>query len=279
MALNQYRAAGPGALPAAGRPVVAGIQLPAGRPIAADPAYRSDGLDTPTAPVLWITEAVVSDRGELWGRLARAFPETGLWPVVLDTLDGDPDRPWDVGELDPTGSGDPAAFDPAVVMAAAWSENVPSDPEEIRQFEQELAPFGVDFPGLAPTPSSSPRPDAAVRLAAELEGRLGLVPATRPADVLAAIGWMGPANYFSDMAPVSAVLRSWEERFDAVLVGLGFATMIIAIGRPPVGEAATLAVAAEHLAICPDNIYQGVGTVREYASTLDGATTWSFWWD
>lgn len=85
MALDQYRAAGPGPLPAAGRPVVAGIQLPAGRLIAADPQYRSDGLDTPTAPVLWITEAVVSDRGELWGRLARAFPETATaWSFWWD---------------------------------------------------------------------------------------------------------------------------------------------------------------------------------------------------
>jgi len=278
-AIDLYRAERPGALPAAGTPVVAGIQLPAGRPLTPDPAYRSGRLLTQPVPALWVTDDVVPGVGRLWERLAAAFPETGLWPVILDPLEEDPTRPWTNGELDPIGSGDPAALDAAAVLTKAWSEAVPSDPAELGQPREELAPFGAAFPGLAPASSSTPRADAVATLAAGLPGRLGLVPVTRPADVPAAIGWLGPANYFTDVAPLSAVLRSWEDRFGAVLVGLGFATMHVAVRRPPVGESSTLAVAAEHLAICPDNIFQGIGNVRDYASSLDGEAAWFFWWD
>jgi hypothetical protein len=33
------------------------------------------------------------------------------------------------------------------------------------------------------------------------------------------------------------------------------------------------------MAFCPDNIWQGVGTVREYAEGLVRAEQWGFWWD
>ena len=39
------------------------------------------------------------------------------------------------------------------------------------------------------------------------------------------------------------------------------------------------AVAAEHFAFCADNVYQGAGSIREYAAELPGAGRWSFWWD
>jgi len=36
---------------------------------------------------------------------------------------------------------------------------------------------------------------------------------------------------------------------------------------------------AEHLAFCPDSIFQGVGTIADYAPGLVNAEQWSFWWD
>jgi hypothetical protein len=33
------------------------------------------------------------------------------------------------------------------------------------------------------------------------------------------------------------------------------------------------------MAFCPDNIWQGVGTVSEYGESLVDATLWPFWWD
>ena len=56
------------------------------------------------------------------------------------------------------------------------------------------------------------------------------------------------------------------------------------IPRRPDGGAlpspeAELAVAAEHFALCPDNIYQGAGSIRRYAAGLPGTAIWSFWWN
>jgi hypothetical protein len=97
--------------------------------------------------------------------------------------------------------------------------------------------------------------------------------------VLGASQWFGAANYDADPVDRSTVLRSWEERFDAYVVGLGFDTLIVAVGHPPLDRRAATGIAAEHLAFCPDNIWQGVGTVREYADTLVKAPLWHFWWD
>jgi hypothetical protein len=93
------------------------------------------------------------------------------------------------------------------------------------------------------------------------------------------VGWMGPVNMMSDMGPISAVLRSWEERFDAVVVGIGFATLTLHVHRPPTSLHAAERIAAEHLALCPDNIFQGAGSIKAYAQGLVDAERWDFWWD
>ncbi|MCX4538149.1 DUF4253 domain-containing protein (plasmid) [Streptomyces sp. NBC_00841] len=47
----------------------------------------------------------------------------------------------------------------------------------------------------------------------------------------------------------------------------------------PTGRDAALAVAAEHFAFCPDNIWQGAGSLTAYADQLIDADEWKFWWD
>jgi hypothetical protein len=86
-------------------------------------------------------------------------------------------------------------------------------------------------------------------------------------------------NYDGDPLDMSTVLRSWELRFDAYLVDLGTDTMTLAVGRPPRDLASATAIAAEHYAFCPDNIDQGVGSIREYADSLVNESAWPFWWD
>ena len=112
-----------------------------------------------------------------------------------------------------------------------------------------------------------------------MKGYLGLVAVERPAEVPEAIGWMGPANYDIEPAQQSAILDTWEDRFDAYLVGLGFDTMTVIAGRPPADLDAANRVAAEHVAFCPDIIFQGFGAISEYAPKLVGRHRWDFWWD
>ncbi|HET7486610.1 MAG TPA: DUF4253 domain-containing protein [Acidimicrobiales bacterium] len=265
-----YRAARPGRLPPDGVTDVGGVVLPAGR------QARASGAQV-TEPVLWISDEIV-DAGDRWTQLRRVFPRTGLWPLVLDTLDFYPERPWDDGEFDPGSSSSPEGIDVESTVERWWHDMVHPDAEEPESLE-ELDPFGQAFPGLAPAPAAEIDEDAPDRVAAGLRARLGLVPVTRPADVLAVLGWQGPANYYTDVGPLSAVLRSWEDRFGAEPVAVGFDTLVLGVRRAPVSATDSLRIAAEHFAVCPDNVFQGAGSIAAYADEIRGERAWAFWWD
>jgi len=238
--------ADPGSLPDDGSPVLAGIALPAGRRVVA-----VEG-DAPT-PVAWVSNHLL-DTDELKGLvrgLAAVFPRTGLWPLQATGLgDGDLSRPWHDGELD---GPDERVLDPLAVLADDQPE----------------------FAGLA---EAVPGPGLT---AAELElggpGGLLLVPVDRPANVPKALGWLGATNADLVGEPLSCVLRSWEDRFGATLVGIGFDTLLVQAPRAPWGDQLDLLL-GEHYAWCPDNIDQGMER-EEYLVGLSAWTHWSFWWD
>ena len=222
-------------------------------------------------PVIWISESPISNIVEVWSWLARAFADTGIWPLIMDTRDGT-ERMDDVLMDVPLSTG----ADPFSLLRRWWHEHVGMDDDEFD--EDAVAPFGRAFPGLAPR-SVGERPTTIEPLVRGMEGHLGLVATQRPARALEAIGWMGPANYDIEPTQQSAILDTWEDRFDAYLVGLGFDTLTLIVGRPPADLEAATRIAAEHLAFCPDNIFQGTDTIRAYAPMLVGATRWDFWWD
>jgi hypothetical protein len=221
-------------------------------------------------PVMWISGRPIDRIGQMWARLADAFEATGLWPLIIDER-GESEMDDRLLGYRPT-----APRDAARILREAWAENVPSDEDE---FDSDTyAPLGKRFPGLAPvTPGE--RPTTIARLVADATGYLGLVAVERPADVPGAISWSGPANYDLHPADQSSVLRSWEARFDAYLVGLGSDTMVLAVARPPLDRPSATRIAAEHMAFCPDNIWQGAETIRAYADLLVRSEQWPFWWD
>ena len=257
-------------MPTEARPEIEGWKLPPGRVVSSD--FAPDA----TVP-LWVSEHVVDGVGLMWPHLANAFLRTGLWPVVLQSLHGQDLRPWIDGEVDPTVTSRPDDFEAEEALAFGWHKAIPVESESPNAFEH-LAPFGREMPGLAPPGPPGPA-EVLPKIAEQLEGRLGLVSTTRPADAITRFGWMGPANYYHDVAPLSAVLRSWEDRFGAHVVGIGFATLTVAVERPPRDLEHALALAAEHFAMCPDNVWQGAGTLRAYAERLVSRYWWSFWWD
>ncbi|MFG2697294.1 DUF4253 domain-containing protein [Kitasatospora sp. NPDC048407] len=63
------------------------------------------------------------------------------------------------------------------------------------------------------------------------------------------------------------------------LVQVGFAELELSVGVPPQDHEPELRIAAEHLAFCPDDIFQGAGTTADYAPGLVNADRWSFWRD
>lgn len=109
--------------------------------------------------------------------------------------------------------------------------------------------------------------------------RIGLAVASRPADALAGIGGQGAANYHRTAAPLTVVLRSWEDRFGAAVMHAGFDTIDLLVERPALSRQAALAVAAEHFAFCMDSTCQGAGSISAYARQLTGAVRWSSWRD
>jgi len=142
------------------------------------------------------------------------------------------------------------------------------------------------FPGLAP--SSDSRLSDAERdraLAGLPPAHVGLVPADRPADVLAVAGWTAfdDPSYpdgIRNAVWIGAMLRSWADRFGARLLRIGpGAEITLLVERPPRTADAAARVAAEHCAFCDECAGLGLRTVPTVARAILGAPTWTFWWD
>jgi len=228
-----------------------------------------------THGALKVSHTPLDDLG-LYRQLLRDTPATGRCPVLLSAH----------ALASVSGRADPAAAsaevarrDPGAVLAERYPIGCIYHPSC-------LAPFGGTFPGLArPAPGLELLAPAEIVEAAveEADGRgdhlLGVVAVCRPADVPAAVGWLGTAGAWDDVAALSAVLRSWEDRFGAVLVRMGHACLELAVAAPPWERSECVAIAAEHYAFCDDTYRGNPGTLRDYANLLRGNTRWSFWWD
>lgn len=257
-------------------------RLPKGRLLDRDslPA-RGDGA------VMWLSDRPVADAGVWWGSLRRGHAASGLWPLLVGGPRAGPFRPWRTGELAPSTVEAVDASDPAEVLGRLWP-----GPGAQRGGGQAAGAAGVvpaDFPGLAGRVVRGRSPDVvaeecALVLAVWRRPRLGLVAAARGADAPALCGWPGAGRHTDDLAGLCAVLRSWEERFGARVVGLGHDSLDVAVARPPTNPAVALPVAAEHYAFCPGNLHPLDGRpsgpdLKCYALDLIHRRRWHFWWD
>ena len=84
------------------------------------------------------------------------------------------------------------------------------------------------------------------------QARIGLVAADRPADVLLVIGWAGLVNCGESLLELTAVLRSWEDRFGARLIDVGYADLRLLVERPPRTLQAAQHIAAEQVVLGGD---------------------------
>ncbi|MER6999938.1 DUF4253 domain-containing protein [Streptomyces sp. NPDC000410] len=253
--------------------------------LATDPTGRSLGLDLPPGrlidatvdgawhePLLWYGDEPATS--STWARLLPARRTAGLHPVLICDS-----REPDGWELWPERMSYPGDHDAEEVLSDFWEAYA----------EDELDADGA-WPGLAPAGTPVEDPDRiAAEVAADLiehgqddlkGARPALVRARRSADIPAAIGWSGPLNHENDVARLCAVLRSWEDRFGIRVVALAFDQLVVSVAAPPTTTADSEALAAEHFAFCPDNIWQGpTADLGTYARWLVGAHTWTFWWD
>jgi hypothetical protein len=92
-----------------------------------------------------------------------------------------------------------------------------------------------------------------------------LVPCNRPADAITMLGGLAGEV----QAPtISAVLRSWEERFFATAYEVAPDLVKLAVEAPPASEEHALLVAAEHMAFCPPDEAGVPGALRNVAKGL-----------
>lgn len=251
-------------------------------------------LRTPEGkPVAWISDYAQS-AGSCWAELAEKAGETGLQPFLLGFLERRPfetippfgdTRPWDSGEAgrDPVDPGDVDALDPAALLVRRWEwpdeDELAADEQCREAITAMFAPFGAEFPGLAPATTAEIDPELRRRALHQYTrpARVGLVPAGRPADILACLGWDRGNNDIS-AAELSAVLRSWEDRFGARLFRVGFAEIRLLVSRPPRTLEEALPIAAEHM-VFSDTSHAECTYVSDIAAAIVDNPFWDFWWD
>ena len=166
----------------------------------------------------------------------------------------------------------------SVVLASSWAGTQLVTPDGTRLPHPP-------WPGLAAS-SGVPADRVVVPALPLVHGSVVLIPADRPADSVARLGWYGACNWFLTAADVAGVLRSWEDRFGAYVVGVGGADLDLVVSRPPEEDEQCRALADEHFAFCPDNFFPqvlppepAVITPERYARSLLGERRWHFWWD
>ena len=231
-------------------------------------------------PVVWVSDRAIGG-GLVWGDLAEESARSGLQPFLLSGMDGGTARPWDTGEQvgEPEDTGVIDSMDAAQVLDGHWwgpSEDELAEDEELRGM---FAPFGERFPGLAPAVEEELDPELIRRAVVQYTrpARVGLVPATRPADILPRMGWAGASNNRT-ASELAVVLRSWEDRFGARLLEVGFDDIRLLVSRPPQTLDAAEPIAAEHFAFS-DEAHKGPHHIGQIARALVNNPFWDFWWD
>jgi hypothetical protein len=195
-------------------------------------------------PVAWITDRTFSSAGIIWTDVSEESAESGLQPLLLSGMSDEPARPWDTGEQvgEPEDTEAIDGMDAAQVLEGWWDTPDEDEFAEDEELRAMFAPFGTRFPGLAPAVEEELDPELMRRAVFQYtrEARIGLVPAARPADILARLGWSGACNHGITGSELAAVLRSWEDRFGARLLEVGFAGYQ-AVGQQAASDAGSCA--------------------------------------
>lgn len=230
-------------------------------------------------PVAWISDRAVS--GLAWSLLTDRAAESGLQPFLLSGMDGGTERPWDTGEqvTEPADAADTSGGDALRVLERWWTGPTEDEVAGDDDLRAMLAPFGAQFPGLAPSIQEELDPELMRRAIFQYtrEARIGLVPARRSSDVLARMGWAGACNSRT-ASELVIVLRSWEERYGARLLEVGFASIRLLVSRPPQTLKTAQLIAAEHYAFS-DEAHNGLHQIDAIAQAVVNNPFWDFWWD
>ena len=234
-------------------------------------------------PVAWVADWAFGSAGPCWADLGEKSARSGLQPFLMSRREGGPAGPWDIGEQvsEPEDTTAIDRMDAAHELQRWWDAQVPGEDAfaEDDKLQLMFTPFFGRFPGLAPAVEEGLDPELMRRALVQYtrDARIGLVPAARPADILPRIGWAGASNHRT-ASELAAVLRSWEDRFGARLLEVGYDEIRLLVSRPPQTLEAAFRIAAEHFAFA-DEAHKGPRYVGEIANVIVNNPFWDFWWD
>ncbi|MFD6277348.1 DUF4253 domain-containing protein [Streptomyces sp. NPDC060209] len=209
-----------------------------------------------------MSDGPVTDAADWWKLLYARRRETGLYPLLLEYPDD---------SFDPENGGYGADADAASYFRSAWTDD-------------SWPPF-TEWPGLSLPAGVVTDVDVCaseVATAVVRDGRapcLALVQVMRGADTPAALNWHGMMNRMTAQE-LSAVLRTWEDRFGLRVVGLGHGSLYVSVAAQPTDLAQARVLAAEHYLACPDIFYDDPDLDwSTYQEDLMKRREWRFWWD
>jgi len=113
-----------------------------------------------------------------------------------------------------------------------------------------------------------------------ISGKLLLLPVKYSWQVPAILR-LGGWNAHPRPAAHVAMQKRWFDNYGARIVSIGVDSMYMDVAKPVRTREEALALAAEHLAYCWDNVMQGKGdfTLSGAAIDLIDSGSWDFWWD
>jgi hypothetical protein len=245
---------------------------------------------TGSSPGLWISEEPVVAPGRLWAGYQRQQRFTGWLPVLMawPCAHGNGHRPAEVDAVDVTES-----LHESWVSYQQTRSLRPPHPAIDEVWPDEATPLLADpgppftrWPGLAAPAQAhpGPSPEAVARAAVgqmlhyfttRFIAHIALVRVDRTADLPAALGWESEAPALE----LSALLRSWEDRFGARVIGFEGSSVFVSVASPPLTSRHAAHVALEHVLTGASNLNDGTFPFPDYAEALRGERLWSFWWD
>jgi uncharacterized protein DUF4253 len=261
-------------------------RLPDGLPQGLPPGKLVPG----SSPGLWMSDEPVVAPAQVWADCQAQHHRTGWLPLLMawPCATGQGHHPAEI-----------AAVDVETSLIESWSSYQqsrslrPPHPAVDEVWPEHAAPALADpgppftrWPGLAEAsgPHPGPSPDAVARAAVgqmlhyfttRFIAHLALVRAGRSADVPALAGWEADAP----AVELSALLRTWEDRFGARVIGFEGSSVFVSVASPPLSSRHAAHVALEHVLTGASNLHDGTFPFPDYAEALRGERLWSFWWD
>lgn len=242
-------------------------------------------------PLMWLSDTAPEPDDVAWAR--AAYPYTGLWPLLLgaDAADERTSHPFPFGGIDSDRWRVPEVGDAEQILRSYWPGQLAEFGDTQLSANEDRVLGGAPaaprpWPGLAP---AQPLPADPVGFANGMtayllaEGwlgqpRLALVPCPSSSEALISLRLVLAGN-----APptddIVAVLRSWEQRFGARLIGIKPDALHVSVAAAPQDRAQARRVAYEHFALDADIVFQGSDSCHAYADELIDVNLWSFWWD